>query len=96
MSYTKGEWGTELLGTTLRMVDEKNNDITLFPGYSGLDIANAKRITQCVNSHDDLMEVCKDLISFINYKANTHGFDPTKDARYRQAQQSIQKAEVKQ
>ena len=99
MDYTKGEWK---LNGQYNVECKEGLFYCLESGDSGEGSsceelqANAQRIVQCVNSHNDLLKACKELRQFLkdgDY-INVSGREKFK-AIMHQSQQAITKAEAK-
>ncbi len=72
MSYIKGKWEVIHYGGEYRVIVsttiKSNNVVTTIArcGSGWEDQTNARRICQCVNSHDDLLAACKVGLTYIN------------------------------
>lgn len=70
MSYTKGEWRVTQ-GSSI-YVEAENQCICEVDFCDGTvsekeHLANAQRIVTCVNSHNDLLKACRELLEFAEW-----------------------------
>jgi len=74
--YTKGEWNISKIANDYEQysiyADNKEKSSLICNSVEGKD--NAQRIVQCVNSHDDLLEACKEAVQL---------FESIKDGEYK-------------
>ena len=65
MKHTKGEWKVDELSSNVSAVISTDETIICTTVGETPHLLNAKRIVQCVNNFDDLLEACEDALIFI-------------------------------
>ena len=82
MSYTKGKLEYSIVAVNSINIISKENELNVVASIDSdndlndLDIANARRIVQCWNSHDTLLEACKK-VEIIKLWASTINYAPS-------------------